>query len=805
MGNVILKEDFVGKYDGVTPAALLGMGAIADGLNVRKVSAVGGWKPRKGCTLNNTTAAESGTEIKSLHKYEHPRHSDYHFIAQVNNKLLDASNDPPAAGTTFGSTLGVTVGTTPGFSCVVNTKWFYCDGSNRPVVFDGDTPYPIGVFSYDNTDDAYSDYLRKSTDGLSDTYFKILAGASDKLYILTSERCEGITLDLDDVNSNAVTLTVKAWRSGSWTAVSNLSDGTETGGTTTLAQDGSITWDRSTSDDLKVIGNVMGYAYELSWSGALSDTVTGNSITTVQDADHMTNKWDGKFEWVTGARFYDQSAGEYQEIFGKVSNESDSQYVDISEGTTSDFLYFKTPEPITGVGIGVAVGYANTANAQVDLIEYWDGTDWADISTLDDTTLDNAGDSSFSQTGRIFFDATSLTPEKRTFEGDEIPGYWYRISWDAALSTDVRIYALLYAAQPETLEDYKGCIEFKGRLLLWGPDNRLQFSVYGRPDCFCGIDSGYTDTFGGEDPIICAVKFYNELMVFKEREVYLLEGYSPSTFGVLKLADGVGLSSPKTAISIEVGFPSMNEEEPTNVVIWQDVDGVYVADGRKPKKVSDPSVDNYFNPEYTDCIAAGDIDDLQAFPDKANNEYHLLLPTAELVYNIITDEWYPPWEREVDLVTGISLKGTDGRFYTYGGTSGGYVHRLENDTTDKDNSNSDVAITHKVKTRALANPSENSPTPSLKFKLRKLWAIVKARVSGTITTKTYKNMASTGTTQSTPSAMSLVASGQGLAVPELHMSIADCLNMQFEFTCSTADVEMEIWGIAYEIEARTTM
>ena len=72
MTLVVTREDFVGFYDGVTPAPLLKNGQISDGLNVRKVSINGGWKPRKGCVLNNTTAAETGTEIKSLHQFTHP-------------------------------------------------------------------------------------------------------------------------------------------------------------------------------------------------------------------------------------------------------------------------------------------------------------------------------------------------------------------------------------------------------------------------------------------------------------------------------------------------------------------------------------------------------------------------------------------------------------------------------------------------------------------------------------------------------------------------------------------------------------
>ena len=48
---------------------------------------------------------------------------------------------------------------------------------------------------------------------------------------------------------------------------------------------------------------------------------------------------------------------------------------------------------------------------------------------------------------------------------------------------------------------------------------------------------------------------------------------------------------------------------------------------------------------------------------KQNNEYHLLLPSSEVVYNYVSDEWYPPWDRNIDLLCGINFKGGDNRDY----------------------------------------------------------------------------------------------------------------------------------------------
>jgi len=807
MPNQVFKESFVGKYDGVTNPTQLAPGSLSGGENVRKVSAGGGWKPRKGCVLNNTTAI-AAAPVKALFQYTNPRSGDYHLIAQCNSLLYDATNDPPAAGTTFGTSLGVTAGTTAGFADVVGESWFYADGTSRPIVWSGDTPYPIGFYVYDISELAYVDYTREIIDGRTDTEGTILGAATDVFYIITSEPCKGFAIDLGaSVNSNAVTMAVKAWRAWDWAAVSALSDGTldTATSTKTLAKDGTVTWTASASDTMRVIGNTMGYAYQVSWSGALSGSVTVRGLTVQMNAGLMTNKWNGAWDWVTGCRFYDQSVPEYQENLGNVTNESTSQYLDISAMQTADFIYVKTPEPAAGFGFGVVTGYSNTNSAEVDNVDYWNGSAWTTISTgIIDTTLKSAADTSFSQTGSVMFNAAAITPIRRTFEGDDFPGYWYRLSCNAALSADVRLFSIFYAAFPKALPAVKGCIEFKGRLFTWGdPEypNKLRYSAEGRPDCFSGTDSGYTKPFGGMDEIICVRRFYNELIVWKKTDIYLLEGYSPATFGSLKVADTLGLASPQTARVVEVGFPSMNQDEPLSIVIWQDTDGVYVLDGRKPKKVS-PAIDNYFDPEYSTCIAAASISTLGSFTDRLKNEYHLLLPDAELVYNYLLDEWYPPWNREVSLTCGLSLKGTDNRDYTYGGSSLGLVMRLENDTADKSTANADVAITHSVKSRAISVDQEQTST--LTFTLRHLWAEVKARTAGAITTKTFKNLASTGTTQAVPGALTMINSGYAMAIDKLDMNIEDCWNFQVEFSSATVDVEMEVYGFLYELGMRGT-
>jgi len=818
MATQLIKEAFVGKYDGVSSPLLLPPGSICDGENVRKISAAGGWKARKGCSHHNTTAIAAAS-VLSLHRFVHPRNADYHFLAQCNSTIVDATNDPPTGGTTFGSSISAAAtisASQPGFSDVVGESWLYADGG-LPVWYGGDTPFVIGFLCYDNSESIYVDYTRDVIDNRTATEAIALGAASDVWYICCPQIAEGLNFTLGStVNTDAATLTLYSWQSGAWSDRSETDGTLDTATSTkTMNKTGSITWTRSASDTMSVIGGIMGYWYKIAFSGALSNSVDVVSITCTCDLMPISNKWDGVYEYPLAVNFYDQSDTEYVDLTGKLTNESTAQFFNIDAATTNDFIYVKSKEPLTGIGFGIVDEYeSNAGGGNVDLIEYWSGDAWTTVGTLTDETY--TGAESFGQTGVIWWNGTAYTAKKKTMPFDSIPGYWYRVSWDAApdnADDTVYIYMVTVVPYPEALGEYDGVIEFKGRPFLWGdPEfpNRLRYGAYGKPDCFSGNDSGYTDAFGDMTPIVCVKRFYNELLVFKENSVWLMEGYSPETFGVLRIADTIGCCAYQTPIVIETGFPSMHADEPLSIAIWMDVDGVYVLDGRKPRKVSMP-VNHYFDTEFSTAIGATYLDNVQAFSDRLKNEYHLIIPGtgtghgAELVYNYVLDEWYPPWDRTVGgandyLVCGLELRGSDNRYYTYGGANNGRVLLLEDDTTDKDASDADVAIDHSIKTRAISFVPKQSV--SLDFTFRKLWVEAKARTSPstkTITANFFKDLASSGTAITTPAAISLANTGYSLAVDGLTTNQVHCRCFQWQFVVGTADLELEIYSFLYTI------
>lgn len=807
-----LREIFNGKYSAVDAPELLPSGAIAGGKNMRKIGRLGGWKPRRGYTLLNTTAA--GDEILSIHHYKHPKEGDYHLISQLAGTLRDSTANteevqdeaggtvldetgypilaeltanPFTQATILGSTLYGTAHTAkPGFSALVGDDWIYADGSGPALIYGGDNPLCETLLVACGT--WFVDYGQLVRDKDQSTY-AVLPGGSVTYYVASKEIAEGILLNFGTTkNTNVVTVAVAGWQSGSWTSHA-VSD--ETSGTTTHDTDGVISWTRDADDEMTIIGNLQAYWYRVTFSGTITETHI-TRCRVIRDITTITNKWDSTYRYLTGALFYDQPTGQYQDRLGVVSNEAEDEAMDISSATTSDYIYFKAPEQIGVLGFGVTPANANDADAQVDLLEGFNGNGWTSIA-FQDTTLDVVGDSSFGQTGLLILSAyPTLHKMAFTAAGDYTPGYWYRISWDAALGASTKLHFIVYGAQPKALPTLSGVVEFKGRALYWGhPDwpNRLLVSPYDKPDQLCTIDERLSQPFGGNDPILACVALQKYVAVFKEGQVFLTEdGFTPYA-----LTTTIGLASLKSLAVAEVGDATLNRDQVQTVILWVAHDGAYKTDGIGVIKTSD-SVDNYFNPLYSDALSASELAAVQGKVNPNTNEYMLLLPDRTLVYNILLDEWYPPWYYELILSTLSPVKDESGKIRIVAGTVGGFLVLLEEATSDKNSSDVETAIEHELLTRVFL-----SDEGFVEILVRDLWAAFDKRSSGDITVELYKDF---GQVVSSSESVALVSSESVTRlVKNITQSAQNVLAFQIKFSCTTLNVELWIYWMSALYEA----
>jgi len=137
---------FTKKLNRVAPFIALEPGSIVSATNMRRpapgISA--GWSPRRGMEKNNSTAI-GAYAIDSLHQYVNPTFGTRCFMAQTNDKLYLATNDPPDTGTTFG-TVKATLTADSGdmFSDAIGDDWVGSASGTNPIAWSGGTAYPDG-------------------------------------------------------------------------------------------------------------------------------------------------------------------------------------------------------------------------------------------------------------------------------------------------------------------------------------------------------------------------------------------------------------------------------------------------------------------------------------------------------------------------------------------------------------------------------------------------------------------------------------------------------------------------------------
>lgn len=100
------------------------------------------------------------------------------------------------------------------------------------------------VWFYDASDALYTDLTANLTDRNTSTSSGTTMNAmtsSDFLYVGSHRRYAGWAVDVGSANALASTATVTYWNGSAWTNIT-ATDGTQSGGDTTLAVDGNITW-----------------------------------------------------------------------------------------------------------------------------------------------------------------------------------------------------------------------------------------------------------------------------------------------------------------------------------------------------------------------------------------------------------------------------------------------------------------------------------------------------------------------------------------------------------------------------------
>jgi len=506
-------------------------------------------------------------------------------------------------------------------------------------------------------------------------------------------------------NTSATPALAYYWNGSAWTSVTSLVDGTldTATSTKTLSQDGTISFTSTVlTAKVKIINENLAYYYRFTFTGI--DVTTALEMVTVKaPVQKLVDIWDGMPRQIYSYLVYTAAYADYTtNVYALDYDSADATtYVNIGALTAAQYTYVGFNERLIGVKIFLGGTSVNT-NACVAYVDYWNGTTWANVGAIDDGTT--VGGVSFARTGTITWNDPGVTNEFTNSVGNSAQWYYYRIRFSATLSATVRIDHIAGIPVQVNLRPYRYPILWQNRLWLLNDQganrNSAIGSSYGTVCVFNGNDSGIL-TFGGMKDLQAAASLYTRyggtiyenLVVCKNSETYLIDGTSftgdqsgAGAYVVYKISSTRGCIAPLTMVMCDTGYevsPGLTK----HTLVWLSASGVIMFDANSMIEVSNDIGDRfevksstYLNPLYSNQTAS--------FYDSVRGEYHLMLatgasttPNEEWVYDVIRKKWYQIKRGAKYLWSGFEIEDSGGNKYAYGGTSDGFIERLEYGTT----------------------------------------------------------------------------------------------------------------------------
>lgn len=701
----ILKEldyqPIEGGIDIVREIYQLPLGGFSSIVNMRPLRP--GFIKRKGCAKLNSTA-DGTNKVMSLYGFSKGKQSQIKFYAQMSDgDVLQATNNPPTTGTTFGSSVYNTTDTTnmlPASWAVIDDHLLYSDGTGYPRIYTGDTEYVanfivyVGAATIPDVPKLGNDYSIEVAEEDTTTYAVLdslgTLAQYDCIFIRTEAPADVFTWTIGSVNGSAAVAQLHYWN-GAWTEVTGLTDNTSSGGATLALTGQTMTWTMTTDHIPKYMFGANGYWYRLSLSsGALDSEVEVTKITYNSDWLAIQNVWDGVPISAIESYVYINSTATYKYF--------SSDVIEIGGLTSSDKFYFNSVDPIVGFYVSVGDVPNETASTTIT-VKYWNGSAFASLSVNDSTIVDSK---SFASDGWITF-AHPATEQPTMFQSSQWFTYWYEVSFNQTLTDDmiVSIETMPYYDMNSFGKCY-ALSSFKQRAAysFEKTPGYIMISSAINPMVLNGDDSALQDVGDGRaNRVVCIKKFYNELLVWQEEKgkdggcLTLVEGYSPSTFGKRVLSTVLGTFSSKSAVVIE-DVPNVDPNEKIvrrSVAIFLSRYGVFMTDGKNIVCISG-NIQDYFDTRETSCIRLGYEKEHWVDYDSLYNVVRVGLvsgatastPNVFLVYDVKTGKWSTD-ELAQEFSCHAEIEAASGQFAVLqvaGGVDDGTVYRTNYGTTD---------------------------------------------------------------------------------------------------------------------------
>jgi hypothetical protein len=444
-----------------------------------------------------------------------------------------------------------------------------------------------------------------------------------------------ITFTVSSANANTSTMSIYYYSTTGWKSLT-ITDGTSSS-SKTLAQTGSVTWTTPTDAVPYYMYETNGMWLKISFSAELDSEVEISQVTYGSGFANLSDMWDGvlvdaveAYHYVSATASYTKnsflglerlylpastggsSTGPIAPIQQRKSGGNTNQYYvygtsDISIGgmTSSNHVYFNSPDPIVGFYIDVGSTPNTTATTTINAVQYLppSGT-WTTVGSFTD------GTSGISKSGFVMFTRQSdIRPN--TFQGSPYSSYWYRFTVDKTLSATISIGIQVIPYFDITAYGMGICNAAWDNRMVYVFDKNpswIVLSAQNQPQVLSSSDSAmFAMGDGRSNKVVCMKPFHDALLIAQEEK-----GASGGCLTILQKPAETGIVGETTVVSSRYGCMNSQSMEVIEHIegghraYILSREGILFTDGKGVNFVKGfEKIKNYFDPSSSTCIRTG--------------------------------------------------------------------------------------------------------------------------------------------------------------------------------------------------------
>ncbi|MBC2712063.1 MAG: LamG domain-containing protein [Desulfosarcina sp.] len=629
--------------------------------------------------------------------------------------------------------------------------------------------------------------------------------------VISTLALSGIKAYVKDANpESGPTITGSYWNGSAFSTLA-LTDGTSG-----LAQTGSISFVSTVGDAApRYLEGYFGYCYQFALSAG---TAALYRATVNAPFQPITDVWNGV--WRTAIQFrhlrssvFDRTLDVAEMTPAGIDAFADSYTANLHGTLSTEYVDIGFQCRACAIRVWMwdrEAGYVNTAAATVT-VSYWDGAEFVTCTGVIDGTA--ASGKTLAKSGVISWNPPQAGSEFIK-ESYGVKLYYYRLEFSATITgtTGIGVDMVQGVSSPETrLQGFDFPFFFQNRIFLVS-DNQAHYCETENGAWWNGDDSSFGAgrrpiKFGGGDPVKAAIKIFNRFgsslldyaVVLKQKEIHLLSGTGPDTWGVQQVSGVIGIAAVRTLDSAEVAYKM--EETRRNLVVWMAYSGPIIFDAGTPVQARG-EIACYFDKNDARCVNYAAIDTSWGVLDPDTNAYHLFIPTGSatvpntwLVLDLVREKWYravPAGSGETYPRAGFRVMDADGAQYVYGLMADGRMMRLSHGATwDGEDMVAFVETGDFVPSGRMRDIS----------KTKSVWLLLEAvsETDAEVTITHYKDGAASGTVANTVTAYH--ASDKYVIAGKKFEKQGMCHRLRFSSTtdATVGGVPMVGWNLEHEV------